>query len=189
MTKVIEGFSAPRASVRSILDAKHGFDVTFSLVVLAYVVQAFFLVLIAQTLFPVPSDAQPSVSPLMFHIFNLFVQFFIFCLMTGVVFWVGRLFGGTGKLEDTMLGLAWYLFVTSFLSPFFFFGVSSVMAESESALSVLLLFGSMAIGLWVLANCIAEIHGFRSAWRVLSVMLGLLFGASLLMSLAVVRPS
>jgi hypothetical protein len=189
LSRVIEGLVAPRRAVRHIVAGGHGLDVVALLVVLGYTIQAFFGVLVLQVLFPAAQAAGPSVSPVMFHVFNLLLQFFLFFMISGLVFWVGRLMGGAGGMGEVMLAMAWYFFISSALAPLFFFGMGPVLAGEENALSAGLLLVSMAIGLWLLASVVAEVHGFRSTWGVLAVMMGLMLAASLVVTTLVGGPA
>lgn len=191
---VIEGLVAPRRSVRRILDMKPQIETILGLVVLGYAMQAFFGVLVLDLLFDIPpltdedGIPQESLPPLIYHALNLVGQIVLLFLLACLVFWVGRIFGGTGQLSEALTALAWHLVVTSLLMPFFFYGSAAMVVDSQSDFPFLLLAASMAIGIWVLASFVAEVHGFESVWAVIGVMLGMSFTIGLVMALMLPTP-
>ena len=177
---IVEGLVSPRTAMRRVLDTKPGIDVMLGLVVLSYAIQGMAGIL-------VPGTRTGDEPVLLLHLNLLISQLVIFVVTSSAVFGVGRVFGGTGGLDRSLAGVAWYSFVTSWLSPAALYGLGQAAGEDAQpgALSSLLLLGATGIGLWVFAGCVAEVHGFRSTWGVLGASLGvmLLAVASLLMLL------
>lgn len=79
---------------------------------------------------------------------------------------VGRWRGGRGTLPDAVLLVAWLQVVQLALVL-----VQIVLLVVLPPLAAALEFGSVLIFLWLLTNFVAELHGFRSVWRVLAGVL------------------
>jgi hypothetical protein len=166
---IAESILTPRQSVRRFLDrGPHGIDAIAGLVLLAYVVQALASLI-------VPGARGPTAGPVLaWHIAGLIFHAILFLLSAALVFGVGRLFGGTARMETCAAGMAWYGFVTSFLTPFVLLGWVQAMQGGATGFTSLLLFGASAIGMWVLAGFVAEMHGFRSTGLVIAALVGFL---------------
>ena len=176
--RVIESIVTPRLSARRFLaGGPHRLDTVAALVLGAYLVQA-----LAQVAIP-GSRPAGGVSPVALHLAGLAFQVIVLGISAALVFVVGRLFGGRAGFEDCVAAMAWYGFVTSFLSPLALIGWVGSTAEpaSGSALPALLFLGAGALGIWVFAGFVAELHGFRSTGLVIGAIFGLVFAVSLLL--------
>ena len=169
---IAQGFFAPRRAMRRVLDLAPGPDVVLGLVILGYLVQGVSVILVP--------GAREGIegSILVGHLNMLISQLLLFALTGAAVFGVGRVFGGLATLPQSLVAVAWYSFVTSFLSPAALYGLTSAAAGEPAPLAVLLLMGSVVIGLWVFAGCVAEVHGFRSSAGVFGATIGVLLLAS-----------
>ncbi|MEM1345120.1 MAG: YIP1 family protein [Pseudomonadota bacterium] len=184
LAPILEGLRAPRRSTERVLSTDPGLEATLGLVLVAYLVQALVSVALAN-----PRGAG-EVGIVPWHISGLFTHALLFLLLSGLVFGVGRLFGGTGTLDRSITAVAWYSYVTSWLSPL---GVVAFLGLGEEGnawelLSLVLLIGVAGIGVVVFAGAVAAVHGFRSVRMVLATTLGLALGASVLISLVVSPP-
>jgi len=178
---IAEGFVRPRSSVRRVIDAGQGIDTVVAMVLMAYLVQA-----IAAVAMP-GGRPETSQSALLWHVVNLFSHFLVFFAVAGLAYWIGRAFGGSGRMDQTLVAIGWHWLVTSFLAPLALIGWAEVMAGEPSAFGPLLLIATSVIFLWILSAFLAELHGFRSIWAVLGVTLGLMLVMSLLL-MSLVRP-
>lgn len=88
---------------------------------------------------------------------------------------VGRMFGGTGQINEALLLVAWLEFILLLLQ----IAQTMILLISEPMAAALGLFG-LVLFLWLLSNFIAELHGFSS---VLAVFFGII-GAVLALSFA-----
>lgn len=179
---IAEGFVAPRRAMRRVLAQRPGPDAVLGLVLLAYLVQAMSAILVPG------ARGGGDVSPLLTHLNLVISQLVLFTFTSVVVFGVGRLFGGTGTLPQSFAAVAWYSFVTSVLAVPALYGLTSAAEGDPGALASLLLVGASAIGLWVFAGCVAELHGFRSIWGVLGATLGLMLLAVAFLLMLVPAP-
>ena len=179
---IAEGLAAPRKAMRRILSGPGGIDVILGLVVASYLVQA--LAAIAVPGGRIAGD----LSPLLVHLNLLISQLVLFVVTSAAVFGIGRLFGGTGTLPQALLTVAWYGFVTSFLAPLALIAFAPGSDAEPTAFDALLLLAVSGIGVWVLAGCVAELHGFRSTGQVLAVAVGIAFGAGVLLISLVPAP-
>lgn len=89
------------------------------------------------------------------------MQFALLIVTVFAIFWIGRMFGGTGSLEESMLLVAWLQFVMvclQVIQTLFF----AIMPPIASLLGVL----GLVLFLWLLTNFIAVLHGFKSLGQV-----------------------
>lgn len=174
----IGGYLHPRASVRRLLAGKHGFEAAIGMVVLAFLVHEIFFIL-------VPGGRPDGVSVTFIdYILGLVGSLMSFGIYTVAVYYLGRLFGGRGTLEQTALVISWFLLVTSPLyamaapSMMRFLEAVQVAAETPSsppavpgdAMAIVL--GSSVLMLWLLASYVAELHRFQRTWNVLATIFG-----------------
>lgn len=91
--------------------------------------------------------------------------------------WMGRLFGGRGTFSDALLLVAWLEFLLTLAQA-----VQMVVMIALPPLGALVALGVMGAFLWLMAQFIATLHGFRS---LLKVFLGMGVGfASIVVFLA-----
>lgn len=84
------------------------------------------------------------------------------------IYWGGRLLGGTGRIEDAMLAIAWLWFVQICIE------LAEILAFLVfPVLAALIGLASMVLFFWLLTGFVAELHGFRSRARVFA---GLVIG-------------
>lgn len=95
---------------------------------------------------------------------------------------VGRFFGGTGGLDQSVALLAWveWVMVVVQVAQLGLFLILPGLAEATSPLTVILFF-------WLLSSFIAELHGFPMLWKVLCgiVLTAVILGLAVLFILAV----
>jgi len=174
---LIAGYMQPRRSVRRLLDGPYGLPEALLLATLAYLIGAIFTILI-----PV-GEQPPAGSLFVLHVLGLLRQFLSLFLVSGLIFVIGRQFGGRASWRDAYLGIAWYSVVTSLVAPLTLPAtvqvVRAVDAADGGAVDIpfggaMLLFTVVSgIMLWLLACYVAELHRFERTWNVLAVILGL----------------
>lgn len=174
----VDGLLTPRASLRRLIRSGWGLDEAALLVGLGYCIQAIFAILI-------PGGRPPEVSglPLGYHLGQILIQYTLFFLGSGGIYWGGRLFSGQGSLPDSYLAMGWYVLVTSLLSPILIAGVALAQLEAYSVFGAFLMFSVAAAGLWLLAAYIAEAHRFESVGKVFGAVFGSIFVLALLITL------
>lgn len=186
---IFEGYAAPRQSVRRLLDGGYGLDTALLLLVLGYVIGT-----ILELVF-IGGNRADDGTRLSVHLVGVFSQLISFFLLSALVFWIGRSAGGTGTLEQVQLAIGWHALVTSVLTPVLLAAVQPVMSTASdpeganmpeiSGGAVLVVMGFGLLMLWLLANYIAEVHNFRSAGRVMAVMMVIPTAAAFMMTLVV----
>lgn len=178
-------FTSPRASLRQVLDAGHGFDVVLLFLVLGYLIEA----ILARLL--IGSSIQGSGGAIPYHVLNIIVTAVGFFLLSGVIYWAGRAMGGTATLAQAQIATAWFMLVTSLITPIALASLPDGMRNPPSdpntpidmtGANPTAIFIVAGIVMWLLSSTIAEAHGFRSVWRVAGVILGIMLGAMILVS-------
>jgi len=97
-------------------------------------------------------------------------QLVLLAVFVFAIYWGGRLLGGTGRVEDAMLAIAWLWFVQICieLAEILAFLIFPVLALLIGLASIVLFF-------WLLTGFVAELHGFRSRARVFAgILIGML---------------
>ena len=176
---VLGGILRPRASVRRIIDGRHGFHVALLMAVLAFLAREILVLLV------LGSRSENSGLQLGVHLQAVIEGMISFLILSALVYGVGRVFGGTGTWRETNLAMAWYLLVTSVFVPLALPALIHV-AEAVAAAgggpvervdipgNLLTMFGvASGIMLWLFASYVAELHRFARTWNVVAVMLGL----------------
>ncbi len=106
------------------------------------------------------------------------IQFMLLMVSVLAIFMIGRLFGGTGSFEQTLLLSVWlqfYMLVVQVAAV----GVVLLVPGLSGLLNIAILI----YFLWLTVNFIAELHGFRSLWKILAGLLGTAFALAVLASL------
>lgn len=181
---VLEGFTAPRATVRALLDAKHGPEVAGMLFALGYLVESVFVVLLG------PNGGAGMVA----HVSGVITHAFVFAIISMLVYRLGRLAGGTGSFVETVLAVSWYMFMGSLMSPIIVLALGQAVVDSDalaggatppqidSGIQILVLLVGM-ISVWLFSNGVAALHGFKNIWGVVGVVVGFPVAAVLLVTL------
>lgn len=172
-----EGYTAPRLSMRRILDAGYGLEVALTFLVLAFLIEAILAILFGG-----------RAGGLSFSVYfvNIALQLAVFFLLSGLIHGIGRAVGGQGTLTGAQLVVGWHALVTSPLTPLTIGFASAFRAQpdaaggaAEGAAEVHIPAGGgflalvyIAISFWLMANYIAELHGFRNTWGVLGALVG-----------------
>ena len=135
-----------------------------------------------------PETAGLSLGGYFLDLVNSLLSFAVFSTL---VCYIGRFFGGQGTLRQTGLVVAWYMLVTSLITPFLLpawvqLHEAAAAAQATPANPVAAPGGAVAIfvaclgvATWLLAAYVAELHRFARTWSVLAMMVGLpmAFGA------------
>lgn len=173
----------PRAGARRVL----GWRLTWpqiGLVVLTATFTSMLVITLINMILPIeppslPAVDQEALEPPSSTIFGVVARSFaVFAFEAIMVFWIGRAFGGTGKLQDVASSIAWF----NLLQP----GVWAVLIVAMSLPSPLREFAILGVliwALWVFACIVAEVHGFKSPARVGLATFGLTLGFVLVLSI------
>lgn len=183
---MVQGYLAPRATLRRVLKGGHGFDIALQLIALGYLLETVLVKLL------VSRTGDGEVSLIAFHMLNITATVCGFLILSGLIFWAGRAMGGIATLAQTQLAIAWFMMVTSILSPFAMMGLPdaffnppadpSIPIDMSSANTTLIFVVAGAV-IWLLSSTVAEAHGFRSVWRVAAVIMAFPIGLLLMISM------
>jgi hypothetical protein len=169
---MLEGLFQPRQSAQRIVLARYGAETGIAFIVLAYVLQAILQIVLpgARTL---PEGVEGL--PMVLHLLNMLVLTAVAGMLSLAIFGVGRAFGGSGSRRQAFVLVSWHTLVTTLLAPVFLIGMAQVASGAVSPVVMGLMIAAGTIWLWVLAAYTAVLHGFRSPWGVMGVMLGTAF--------------
>ncbi len=185
---VIGGYMHPRASVRRIMSGAYGVQEILLLVLLAFVVRQIMVILIP---IEVAGDGPAGLGAYIGRMVGALISFGI---ITTLICYVGRVFGGTGDFRQSALVVAWYDVVTSVTSPFVELAARQNLAAmqslaqnpdvavelSDSAAMIALIGGALLI--WLYAAFIAELHGFKRTFSVLAVLFAMMILPAMLLT-------
>lgn len=181
----------PRAGARAMIDM--GLPITIgglALILMAVVSAGMAALLYA--VFPIAADeadaAGPQVALLKQILTNplqlAMVQVFILAVGAFLIYRIGKVFGGAGRLPDAVALLAWLEFILLLLQV----AQTVAMVFSPPMSEAIGLFG-FVIFLWLLSNFTAELHGFSSVFTTFLGIVGsvivLTFAAAVLLALMI----
>ena len=177
-----EGYTAPRLSMRRLLDGGYGLEAALTFLALAFLVEAVLAILFGGR----AGDLSFGV-----YFVNIALQLAVFFLLSGLIHGIGRAAGGKGTLPGAQLLVGWHALVTSPLTPLTIGFASAVRGQTdaaEGAPAVQIPAGGgflaliyIAISFWLMANYIAELHGFRNTWGVLGALVGVTFACGIVL--------
>lgn len=111
-----------------------------------------------------------------------FIQGTILVIMVYAVHWIGRSFGGEGRLPDAIALVVWLQFLLLCLQV-----VQALLGVLSPALSSLVGLAGVVLFFWLLTQFIQAIHGFRSAGMVFVMivvsMLAITFAVTMLLAI------
>jgi hypothetical protein len=186
---MIQGYSAPRRSIRRLLDGENGLEAALGFLALAFLVEA-----ILSIIFGGRGGASIGI-----YLINIAMQLALFFLLAGLIFAIGRAAGGTGSLQGSQLVVGWHALVTSPLTPLTVPVSYAFRAPTEAAAGaagaaaaapevqipaggVFFAFVYAAISFWLMANYVAELHQFRNTWGVLGAIVGVTFACGIVLA-------
>ena len=115
------------------------------------------------------------------------IQGVLLIVMIYATYWIGRAFGGTGSLEETMLLMTWLQFILVCVQVAQTLAMI-VMPPFAGLIGIAALF----IFFWLLVNFIAVLHGFSSLGLVFAGIIfsfiGIGFGLALILTLIGITP-
>ena len=115
------------------------------------------------------------------------IQGVLLIVMIYATYWIGRAFGGSGSLEETMLLVTWLQFILVCVQVAQTLAMV-VMPPFAGLIGVAALF----IFFWLLVNFIAVLHGFSSLGLVFAGIIlsfiGIGFGLALILTLIGITP-
>ena len=189
-SRVFEGYLAPRRSARRLLQANPGWRSTLTLGLLAFALQVVFssatnMALRLSGSGPEFLSNESFGANAMGSITAQFGQHAgILGLASVLAYWVGRVAGGKGAFWSVAAAVAWHSVVTAFLAPLYAIGFHESGSQSTFGGLIFLFLALSAVTIWLLANYLAEAHGFHSAFKVALAIfgVGLVVGAVLVVT-------
>ncbi len=161
-------FSRPRDAVATLkrMPLAEGAAMQFAVLVVVLGVIASWLYSAAA-----PVSGNPLIEGLMANPLLLaVVQFMALMLSVLAIFLVGRMFGGQGSFEQTLVVSVWLQFYMLLFQAGLI--VMALISPTLADALDMAVFGYMV---WLLVNFIAVLHGFTSLWRVFAGIVGTSF--------------
>ena len=177
------GYTAPRHSMRRLLDAGHGIELALTFLALAFLVEAILAIIFG---------GRAGGLSISVYLVNIALQLAVFFLLSGLIHGIGRAAGGKGTLAGAQLVVGWHALVTSPLTPLTLGFASAFRARPEVAEGAaapveipagggFLALVYIAISFWLMANYVAELHRFRNTWGVLGALVGVTFACGIVL--------
>ncbi len=173
---LLQSLTTPRAAFRRVLSVGGGYGTALPALGLVAVLSAIISAVLSHISAPLGNAEMDAI--LAQPVRLALMQMGGMALVAGAITGVGRLFGGKGRLDQAILVVAWVEFVLIVLQLVLIL-VMLALPALGAVLLVVVLFGV----LWLFANAIAELHGFRSAFATLSVVLGIVLLIGLVLAL------
>ena len=185
----VGGFLAPQTTVRRLLDGNHGYEVAAQLVLLGFLIAAIFVHLLG---------LRGEIGSVIGWYFGSLIQHLFRVAALSLAAWhLGRISGGTGTLMQMILGISWHSMMIALLWPFvlpfapeiqqFMLAASEqggpvAPPEISQAMRMSVSFAAIT-SLWLMANTIAAVHGFRNVLGVMGVIVGIPFALMMLLAM------
>lgn len=151
---------------------RYRWEALFLIVVLSVFLTQLTMVFIGQTggiIFGGPELNAPLILGLM--------QLVMLVVMVFAIYLIGRRAGGTGSLDDSILLVTWVQFILLCLQV-----LQTVAFMLVPVVGNILGLAGFALFFWLLANFVAELHGFKSAGQVFVSILIAMVGFAILLS-------
>lgn len=163
-----QSLQSPRSAARRLLDWQLPSSTAFLAIALMAVISAG---LTGVSMLVAPEQIDPNLLMMFRNPLQVAVlQGLVMLVMAMLVQGIGRMFGGSGRLTDALVLIAW----TEVLLCLLQLAQIVLVVLSPSLAAALGLFG-LVLFLWVLASFIAELHGFASAGKVLVGLIATVF--------------
>lgn len=164
---LLESVTVPRSAAARVKSFGGGYGLALLAVALVAALSALVSVLVSQI---TPPTGNPGMDLLMRQPLLLAgMQAMGMAIFAVMVTGIGRLFGGTGRLDQVLLTIAWVDFLLLALQL-----VLLVLMLAIPALAGAVSLAAFVMITWLLAAFIAEVHGFPSTFMTASVLLGAL---------------
>jgi hypothetical protein len=164
--------TAPRPSFRALLDLHLDRALLWQMLVAVACVTA--LLFVASMQLALALGGEPLPVPLPQPLMLAVIEFAMLALMALLIYWGGRMVGGTGELADSLLAVIWLQTVLNTLQI-----AQLVVMLLSPTLSGLIGVASVVLAFWLITVFIAELHGFRSLARTFAGVLIGLFGLAM----------
>lgn len=129
-----------------------------------------------------PESADPAMTMILANpVIFAAMQFGGLAVMAGLIFAVGRQFGGIGSFAEGLAIVGWIQVILFTLQL-----AQIVALILLPPLAVLIGLASLALTLWLLPSFIAELHGFRSAILTFLGMVAAMFALVVVLSLILI---
>lgn len=173
MSSALLSYRQPREGLRRVLGVIEGLQPAMLIWALAVVISCFGVAL-GWVLFGPPEfaglpDGAPAPTLQVRLVATVLGSMVEFAFLSCFIFGVGRLFGGAASFPNVVAAIAWLSLLTAPFAPLL--GVTLDPAAPLMGVKAHQL-GIMLFVTWMLVCFVAEVHKFRSAWRVAAFLVG-----------------
>lgn len=166
-TLLMESLTAPRSAARRVMMIGGGYGLALVAVGCVAALSALLSVLLSKVS---PAIGNPDMDYLMTQPMLLaMLQAVGMVVFAAIVTGIGRVFGGTGRMDQILLAFAWLDFLLLVVQM-----VLLLVMLALPTLGGVLFLGVMALVTWLLVSFIAEVHGFRSTVATAVALVGTL---------------
>ncbi|MDE0589517.1 YIP1 family protein [Halocynthiibacter sp. C4] len=169
LTKLL--LRTPRLGMRAVLDMGIRGATLFQLAALMIVLASIVAYGIG-ALAPAPEGAEGMIAPIGY----ILVAGGNLAVTSVVLYWGGRMIGGTGDFQDVLLAMSVHQGVTILFQVVF--ALASLVSPALGA--VLLTVGVFYL-IYLMAAYVAEVHGFESVWKATGLIIGMIFGLAFIL--------
>ena len=170
---------SPRVAARNLLDRNFPIGTAWLAISLMAALSA---CLTGVSVLAAPEQIEPNILVLFQNPLQVaLLQAAVMVVMAMLIQGVGRVFGGAGRFADALLLIAWTEAILCALQL-----VQIVLVLVSPGIAAALGLFGLVLFVWVLANFIAEMHGFASAGKVLFGIIGTVLAMALAMAFVTV---
>ncbi|QIE55338.1 hypothetical protein G5B40_07635 [Pikeienuella piscinae] len=173
---LLQSYRAPRVAIRRVLDAVNSYEAVALIFGLAFALNTILVVIVAVA-------GGQSGAGLGFVASNLAFSLVAYGLAVILIHRIGAALGGRGSLRDIAATVAWHSFATVIFAPLVAAATLPDIGAGAAGLLAIAQLVMVGVVLWLLANFVAEAHGFASALRVAGGLFGGVFIVGFVLSL------
>jgi hypothetical protein len=163
----VKTISEPRNVPRQLFDFGLPRETLLTMLLLVIILNAA-LGVVSSLLFPLPPEYMGGLlgNPLQMSLIEAFFMIFLACS----IFYIGKLFGGQGTLNEAIMTVVWIegIFIVLQFATLVLTIIAPVLALLTMLISFVLFF-------WILSHFTAESHDFKSAGQVFIGSVGFMF--------------
>lgn len=173
---LLQSYRAPRATIRRVIDAADSYEAVALIFGLSFTLNTMLVVVVAMA-------GEQGGAGFEFVLSNLAFSLVAYALAVVLIHRIGSALGGCGSFRDIAAAVAWHSFVTVIFAPLVAAATLPGIGAGAAGFLAIAQLAMVGVVLWLLANFIAEAHGFPSALRVGAGLFGGVFLVGFVLSM------